>query len=291
MTDRPASQTKAQVTVYEDGSVTRRSDRVVTEEPLEIRLVSANKSQSVAVTMRTPGSDFELAVGFLFGEGILTARDQVAAISYCRDDDLPKRAATAGRQADMDQLYNIVIVELTGAARVDVDKLERHFHMSSACGVCGKANLEAISLRGVQQVRSGMKVKAGTITKLPDRLRESQRLFESTGGLHAAGLFTPDGTIVTTREDVGRHNAVDKLVGWAVLQAKVPLEEHILMVSGRSSFEIAQKALAAGIPFLCSVSAPSSLAIDVAKEFGMTLVGFLRGDRFNVYAGDDLIAT
>ena len=273
MSDRPTSQTKTQVTVFNGGGVSRRNDKVVTEEPLEIRVSAEGKSQTIAITMRTPGADFELAVGFLFSEGVISSRNDVAGISYCKDDDLPA-----------EQLYNIAIVETRGAP-VDIASLERHFHVSSACGVCGKSSLEAIELRGVGPVNEGPALSKTVIASLPDRLRAAQRLFESTGGLHAAGLFTAAGETIAVREDVGRHNAVDKLVGWALLQDRLPLDDHILMVSGRSSYEIAQKAVTARIPVVCSVSAPSSLAVDVASRFGMTLVGFLRDDRFNVYAG------
>ena len=278
--DRPTSQTKTRVTVFNGDGRTTRTDRVVTEEPLEIRVSVAGTSTTLAVTMRTPGADFELATGFLFGEGVITERAQVAGISYCKDDDLPA-----------EQLYNIVIVELRDATRLDLGALERHFHVSSACGVCGKSSLEAIELRGVEPVGEGPSLEPGVVASLPDRLREAQRLFESTGGLHAAGLFTPDGKLVAAREDVGRHNAVDKAIGWALLEGRVPLDDHILMVSGRSSFEIAQKAITARIPVVCSVSAPSSLAVDLAARFGMTLVGFVRGDRFNVYAGPERFAS
>lgn len=274
MASRPGSQTKARITVFEAGIKTQRNDRVVTEEPLEIRITGAGVSKTLAVTMRTPGADFELAAGFLFSEGVVTGRDDISGISYCKDDDLPP-----------EQLYNIVIVDLASAPKVELDVLERHFQTSSACGVCGKANLDALSMRGVARVDGTARVPVGTITDLPDRLRDAQRLFESTGGLHAAGLFTAGGEVVAVREDVGRHNAVDKLVGWAVLEGAVPVNDRILMVSGRSSFEIVQKAAVAGIPIVCSVSAPSSLAIDVANEFGITLVGFLRGERFNLYSG------
>jgi len=262
------------VTIFNGARTARRLDRVVTEEPLEIRIVSGRTRRTVAVTMRTPGADFELAAGFLFGEGVVTARDDIRGISYCGDDDLPD-----------EQLYNIVIVELQEGLPVDLERLERHFHMSSACGVCGKSSLEAIEMRGVRGVEDGPGLSSEVITSLPHRLRDAQRLFESTGGLHAAALFTAAGELVVLREDVGRHNAVDKVVGWGLMQGRMPLGDHILMVSGRSSFEIAQKAATAGVPVLCSVSAPSSLAIDVARQFGMTLVGFLRDDHFNVYAG------
>lgn len=279
MADRPGSQTKARVTIFDSGRKAQRADRVVTEEPLEIRISGAGGSKTVAVTMRTPGADFELAAGFLFSEGVVSDRSDIAGISYCKDDDLPP-----------DQLYNIVIVELASAPKVALDVLERHFQTTSACGVCGKANLDALSLRGIDRVDGAMRVPVGTITALPDRLRGAQRLFESTGGLHAAGLFDTEGEPIAVREDVGRHNAVDKLTGWALLAGAVPLSERILMVSGRTSFEILQKAAVAGIPLVCSVSAPSSLAIDVATEFGITLIGFLRGERFNLYAGPERIA-
>ena len=274
MAVRPTSQTKTQVTVFKGDGVTRRNDRVVTEEPLEIRISASGQSKTIAVTMRTPGADFELAAGFLFGEGVITSRHDVVGISYCKDDNLPD-----------EQLYNIVIVEVGDVSRVDFASLERHFHVSSACGVCGKSSLEAIEVRGVGRVEDGPSLTSDVVVSLPDRLRQAQRLFESTGGLHAAALFSGAGELVAAREDVGRHNAVDKLVGWALLEGRVPLDEHILMVSGRSSFEIAQKAVTARVPVVCSVSAPSSLAVDVAREFNMTLVGFLRDDRFNVYAG------
>jgi FdhD protein len=279
MADRPGSQTKARVTIFDSGRKAQRTDRVVTEEPLEIRISGAGGSKTVAVTMRTPGADFELAAGFLFSEGVVSDRSDIAGISYCKDDDLPP-----------DQLYNIVIVELASAPKVALDVLERHFQTTSACGVCGKANLDALSLRGIERVNGAMRVPVDTITALPDRLRDAQRLFESTGGLHAAGLFDSQGEPIAVREDVGRHNAVDKLTGWALLEGAVPLGERILMVSGRTSFEILQKAAVAGIPMVCSVSAPSSLAIDVATEFGITLIGFLRGERFNLYAGPERIA-
>lgn len=274
MSERPPAQSKVPVRIYDGAHLKERRDTVVTEEPLEIRVSSAGSSETLAVTMRTPGSDFELAVGFLFGEGIVTSRDQVLGISYCRDDDLPP-----------DQLYNIVIVELAAGADVDMTRLERHFHMSSACGVCGKATIESLSLRGVKPVAHGPTVPPSVVTSLPAKLREAQKIFASTGGLHAAALFDAVGEVIAVREDVGRHNAFDKLVGSALLDGGLPLGEHIVMVSGRSSFEIAQKAASAGIRIVCSVSAPSSLAIDVAKEFGITLIGFLRDERFNVYSG------
>jgi FdhD protein len=277
---RPGSETKVTVVAYDDGSVSERADALATEEPLEIRVVVAGQSKTVAVTMRTPGADFELAAGFLYGEGVISRRQQVARISYCQDRDLPP-----------EQLYNIVIVELDPTSNPDLRPLDRHFYTSSACGVCGKANLEAIALRGTKPIVGGPSVPAEVISNLPGRLRDGQKIFSSTGGLHAAGLFDVAGELVTEREDVGRHNALDKLVGWALLDGRLPLSDHIVMVSGRSSFELAQKSVAAGVPILCSVSAPSSLAVDVANEFGMTLCGFVRGSRFNVYAGAERITS
>jgi FdhD protein len=276
---RPGSKTRARVKVIADAQARGRGDYLATEEPLEIRLAGGGRTERLAVTMRTPGNDFELAAGFLHGEGIVASREQVRKISYCTDPEL-----------DAAQQYNVVNVELAGDAWPDLRGLERHFYTSSACGVCGKASLDAIEVRGCALPPAGPLVDAEVLYGLPDRLREAQGLFESTGGLHAAGLFTPDGRLECLREDVGRHNAVDKLVGWALLQGELPLSDRILLVSGRASFEIMQKALAAGVPVVCAVSAPSSLAVDVAERFGMTLAGFLRGRRFNLYAGADRIA-
>lgn len=277
-TKRRGSKTKARVKIFEGDSTRRRPDTLATEEPMEIRLVTGDDTQTVAVTMRTPGADFELAAGFLYGEGIVTSRDDIRRISYCVDPEV-----------DAEQQYNIVNVELRPGLDYDVRSLERHFYTTSACGVCGKASLEQLEIRGCPVVSPGPEVSAGTIYALPERLRRAQRLFDSTGGLHAAALFDTEGKLLTLREDVGRHNATDKLVGWALLDGKLPLNEHIVMVSGRSSFEILQKCLTAGVPIVCAISAPSSLAVDVARDFGMTLVGFLRGEKFNAYAGDGRI--
>jgi FdhD protein len=275
---RRGSKTRARVRVVEDGRARVKSDHLATEEPMEIRLLTGGKRQTVAVTMRTPGNDFELAAGFLYGEGIISSREEVKRISYCVDADV-----------DAEQRYNIVNVELRGDRPYDLRSLDRHFYTTSACGVCGKASLEQLELRGCPVVGPGPEVSAGIIYSLPKKLREAQGLFEATGGLHAAALFDAEGNLLALREDVGRHNATDKLVGWALLEGRLPLSENVVMVSGRSSFEILQKCLTAGVPFVCAVSAPSSLAVDVAREFGMTLVGFLRGGRFNVYAGFDRI--
>src|SRR3712207_2361048 len=210
-------------------------------------------------------------------EGIVSSTDDIEKISYCVDAEV-----------DAEQRYNIVNVELRGRDH-DLRPLERHFYTTSACGVCGKESLEQLELRGCPVIPPGPEVAPETIYSLPEKLREAQGLFEATGGLHAAALFDAEGNLLALREDVGRHNATDKLVGWALLEGRLPLRDHVLMVSGRSSFEILQKCLTAKVPIVCAISAPSSLAVDVARGFGMTLVGFLRGGRFNTYAGFDRI--
>ncbi len=268
---RRKNKTRSVVTTVTGNKAETRRDTLATEEPLELRLLGGTERKTVAVTMRTPGHDFELAAGFLFGEGVVTSRDDVAHISYCVDD--------------AEQLYNVVNVRLRGEMP-ELRTLERHFTTTSACGVCGKASLEALEIRGCGALPVTFTVTPGTITSLPDKLRAAQDLFEVTGGLHAAALFTKEGELVTLREDVGRHNALDKLVGWALLEGLLPLSEHVVLLSGRASYELLQKSLAAGLGVVCAVSAPSSLAVSVAKTFGITLVGFLRGERFNLYAGE-----
>ncbi|MGA8295835.1 MAG: formate dehydrogenase accessory sulfurtransferase FdhD [Acidimicrobiales bacterium] len=255
------------------------SDVVATEEPLEIRLIVGNETLPVAVTMRTPGADFELAAGFLFSEGVIASRSAVRRIAYCIDRDI-----------DADQRYNIVTVELAGVPEVDLSPLERHFSITSACGVCGKASIDALRLSGHTPVTSTLQVRGEVLSGLDNKLRDSQRIFESTGGLHAAAVCSASGDVIAVREDVGRHNALDKLIGWAVLNEKVPLSESVVLLSGRASFELVQKSLVAGVPVVCSVSAPSSLAIEVAETFGITLVGFLRGERFKIYAHRERVA-
>jgi FdhD protein len=274
---RRGSKTKTRVRVVEDGRARIRPDTLATEEPMELRLISDSLKQTVAVTMRTPGADFELAAGFLYGEGIVSSPDDIEKISYCVDADV-----------DAEQRYNIVNVELRGHDH-DLRSLQRHFYTTSACGVCGKESLEQLELRGCSVIPPGSEVTPETIYSLPEKLQEAQGLFEATGGLHAAALFDAGGNLLALREDVGRHNATDKLVGWALLEGRLPLSNHVVMVSGRSSFEIMQKCLAAGVPVVCAISAPSSLAVDVARRFDMTLVGFLRGNRFNVYSGSERI--
>ena len=256
------------MTTLDGETEVRRRDSLVTEEPLEIRLSAGGRTQTVAVTMRTPGNDFELATGFLHAEGLLAGVPQ--QVSYCADVE---RA---------DQKFNVVTVETDGPA---LEAPVRSGIVSSACGVCGSASLDALRERGLCRVADGVTVPVDVLYGLPDALRAAQGVFEVTGGLHGAGLFTADGSLVAAREDVGRHNAVDKLVGWGLLGGRLPLSGTVLMVSGRCGYEIVQKAVAAGIPVVASVSAPSSLAVAVAEDFGLTLVGFLRGRRCNVYAG------
>jgi FdhD protein len=277
-TSRRGSKTKIRMRVVEDGRTRVRPDVLATEEPMEIRLVSGGSSQTVAVTMRTPGADFELAAGFLYGEGIVSSPEDIKKISYCVDPEV-----------DAEQQYNIVNVELRAGRKYDPRPLERHFYTTSACGVCGKASLEQLELRGCPVIPPGPEIAAEKIYGLPQKLREAQGLFEATGGLHAAALFDAEGDLIALREDVGRHNATDKLIGWALLDGRLPLSNHAVMVSGRSSFEILQKCLTAGVPIVCAISAPSSLAVDVARRFNITLVGFLRGNRFNVYSAPERV--
>ena len=282
MRDRPGGTVRTRVHVLEGESESVRRDDLATEEPLEIRLSwpsGPRPARAVAVTMRTPGADFELAAGFLYSEGILRGPDDVSRIAYCTEPEL-----------EPEQRFNVVTVDLAPALGEPELGLERNFFTSSACGVCGKASIDSLHRRGLVPVHSGSQVRLNVLFGLPDALSARQGIFARTGGLHAAGLSTVDGELVAVREDVGRHNAVDKLVGWALLAGRVPVRDLVLIVSGRVSYEIVQKAVAAGIPVVCAVSAPSSLAAAVAEEFGVTLVGFLRGRRCNVYAGRDRIA-
>jgi FdhD protein len=274
---RPAE--TARVVTFEDGVPTVREDRVAGEEPLEIRLRAGGESKTIAITMRTPGNDFELAAGFLFAEGIIGGLDEVREMTYCLDGSV-----------DDEQQYNIVNVDLARPSLPELVALERHFTTTSACGICGRATLEALHDRGVPVITAALAIAPSVISGLPATLRARQRVFASTGGLHAAALFAPDGTLRIVREDVGRHNAFDKLIGAALLERPFPLADGIVLVSGRASYELVQKTIAAGIPILCAVSAPSSLAVALARDFGVTLAGFVRGERFNVYAHDERIA-
>jgi FdhD protein len=280
---RPGPRTKTTVTVAEAGTARQKPDTVATEEPLELRLDMGGQPERLperlAVTMRTPGADFELAAGLCYAEGVVAGLDELAGIGYCTNPGF-----------DPAERYNVVTVALAGQPGIDLDKLDRRGTMTSACGVCGKTSLEALSLAGYTTVPPGPSVAPEAVTALPDRLRQAQRVFAATGGLHAAGLFDPDGRLLAAREDVGRHNAVDKVLGWALLNGRMPLAGRVLMVSGRTSYEIVQKAVAAQVAVVCAVSAPSSLAVELARRFGLTLVGFVRGERFNVYAGAERIS-
>jgi FdhD protein len=260
-----------------DGAESHRADTLVAEEPLEIRL----NGKPLAITMRTPGDDFALAAGFLVSEGVLGRADELANIVYC-----------AGATVDGSNTYNIVDVRLAPGVAVPDITLERNVYTTSSCGLCGKASLDAVRTQARWPISDSppVRLEPELLSALPDRLRAHQQVFERTGGLHAAALFTAEGELLDVREDVGRHNAVDKLVGRALQQGLLPLAGKILMVSGRASFELAQKAVMAGIPVLAAVSAPSSLAVDLADEAGLTLVGFLRGTSMNVYAGEQRIA-
>ena len=252
-----------------DGAGTRRRrDRLATEEPLEIRASGPGQpTVRVAVTMRTPGHDFELTAGFLFSEGLIAGRRAFSAIRYCND-------------VGTEQHLNVVTVDMR--EHFDATRMQRNFFASSSCGVCGKASIDQLAV-ACEHLPDGLVVSRQIITSLPDRLRAEQRVFASTGGLHATGLFQPSGELVVAREDVGRHNAMDKLIGNRLLAGESPLSSSIALVSGRASFELVQKAAVAGIPILCAVSAPSSLAVETARRLGVTLIGFLRGERFNIY--------
>ncbi|BCY15583.1 sulfurtransferase FdhD [Actinoplanes sp. L3-i22] len=250
------------------GSV-RRPDELAAEEPLEIRV----RKQPLAVTMRTPGNDIDLAMGFLLSEGMIAVAEDVTTAQLCAGTDTPNT-------------YNVVDIVLGAHVPPPLTDPTRNFYTTSSCGVCGKASIDAVRTKSRFDVTGDpLRVPAATLAELPGRLRAAQRTFDRTGGLHAAGLFTAAGELLVLREDVGRHNAVDKVLGWALREGRLPLTGHVLMVSGRASFELTQKAWMAGLPLLAAVSAPSTLAVELADEAGMTLVGFLRGQTMNVYAG------
>ena len=255
--------------------LTERSETVVVEEPLEIRI----NGSPVTVTMRTPGSDVELAQGFLLTEGVITNRDDVMTVRYCR-----------GAEQDGMNTYNTLDVTLAPDVQMPDLDVTRNFYTTSSCGVCGKSSMEAVWLASHHSPGDDpAAVSASTLTELPARLRSAQKVFASTGGLHGAALFSLDGAMLAVREDVGRHNAVDKVIGWAVEADRIPLAGSVLLVSGRASFELTQKAVMAGIPILAAVSAPSSLAVDLATQSGLTLIAFLRGDSMNVYSRADRV--
>lgn len=261
-----------------EGRRVREADSVAVEEPLEIQLcwpaAEGSAAKSISITMRTPGDDAELAVGFLFTEGIIHGMADIGSVTSCG----PAAPNTGSR--------NVIRAELSPGVDIDLKRLERHFYTTSSCGVCGKASLDALRVAGQQSLRNVLtRFPEKMLVSMPERLRERQQVFSKTGGLHAAAAFAPDGEILLVREDVGRHNAVDKVVGALLRDSKLPAHGIGLLVSGRASFELMQKALVAGIPLLAAVGAPSSLAVALAAEFDMTLVGFLRGGNFNIYAG------
>lgn len=262
------SQSKAQlkssialtsVDQWDDGAVSHAQDYLAVEEPLELRIGNT----PISVTMRTPGHDLELSAGFLFTEGIISTRAELSALESASP--------------------NTVAAVIASGSSPQVD-LQRNFFAASSCGICGKATIESVRVRGIKPVNSAFQIDPDVLCSLPERLRESQAVFGRTGGLHAAAAFDAAGQMLVLREDIGRHNAVDKVIGWALLNDRIPLSNFVLMVSGRGGFEIAQKALVASVPVLASVSAPSSLAVQIAREFGMTMIGFLRGRRFVAYS-------
>ncbi|MEM7016912.1 MAG: formate dehydrogenase accessory sulfurtransferase FdhD [Pseudomonadota bacterium] len=271
-----------QVMVYTHtaNSVESRRDALAMEEPLEITLNLVEKDQrvmrSISITMRTPGQDFELAAGFLYTEGIIHDTNDIRGIEYCGPA--------------IDGLHNIVKVILHDEIDVDLQRLQRHFYTTSSCGICGKSSLDAVEVMGIEALNiNAPKVSAALLANLPGILRKQQAVFDETGGLHAAALFSAEGELLDIREDVGRHNALDKLIGAQFLKGNLPGTDKLLLLSGRISFELVQKALVAGIPIIAAVSAPSSLALKLAQRFDMTLIGFLRGTRFNVYHGKQRI--
>lgn len=277
------SQSRELVIDRVDGaSSVRRPDVVAVEEPLEIQVSSASArgaaAKSVSITMRTPGHDTELATGFLFTEGIISSPHDVVSVT------------PVGEPVNDEGLRNSVRVELSADVDLDLDRLQRHFYTTSSCGVCGKASLDALRVAGSASLeRNAFRVTSDCLVALPDAVRENQPVFRETGGLHAAAAFDADGNIRLVREDVGRHNAIDKLIGALFAADALSNDSLGIFVSGRASFELMQKALVAGIPLLAAVGAPSSLAVDTALEFGMTLVGFLRDGSFNTYAGSKRI--
>lgn len=259
-----------QVSEWDDGKLRRKDDYLAGEEPLEIRV----GDHPLSVTMRTPGHDLELAAGFLFTEGLVQRREQIVKLESVTTDGETNRG-------------NVVQAELSPDAAPDFDKMRRHFFAASSCGICGKASIDSVRSRLLRAPNPDFRLVPELLLRLPDALRSSQDVFQRTGGLHAAALFDSAGKLLVLREDIGRHNAVDKVIGWALRENRVPLSESVLLVSGRGGFEIVQKAIVAGVPVVASVSAPSSLAVQLARELRLTLIGFLRGRRFVIYAGED----
>lgn len=274
MLRKPRNLAPATVSEWSDGRFVRREDSLAGEEPLEIRIGGV----PLTVTMRTPGDDLELAAGLLFSEGIVRRREDIVSIRHEKSN---------GRAHG----ENVVLVDLAAGVRVDQDHARRNFAATSSCGLCGKTTIESIRSRGIKPSNPDFRISPELLCRFPATLRAAQPLFERTGGLHAAAVFNVEGDLLVVREDIGRHNAVDKIVGWALLDARLPLAENVLLVSGRGGFEIIQKAIVAGLPVVASVSAASTLAVELAREMGLTLVGFLRGERFLIYSGDERLIT
>jgi len=262
------------VTRYREGSASRKRDALAVEEPMEIRLSwmeeGVRRTEPLAVTMRTPGNDFELAAGFLHGEGVVATASDLVELTYCTGPE--------------EQEYNVVEARLASGRDFDPESVKRNFYATSSCGVCGKASLDAVGAQGCAVLPMDTVINPEQVLELPDRLRADQGVFSRTGGLHAAGLFEPGGTSGIVFEDVGRHNAVDKVIGRALLNRTLPASDRVLVVSGRASFEVVQKSIAAGIPVLIAVGAPSSLAVELAVRFRQTLIGFARDGGFNIYS-------
>lgn len=268
----------------EGGAAAEAEDFLAVEEPLEIRLgygpAEARSRQTVSLTMRTPGSDLELAAGFLFTEGIIHSREQIAELRNC------------GPRVGPGQHHNVVRVELHPDVELDLGRLQRHFYTTSSCGVCGKTSLEALEVAtGREPITDLFQVEPEVLVRLPETLRAAQEVFGRTGGLHGSALFTAEGELLCVREDVGRHNALDKLIGVQLLEDRVPLSQRMVLLSGRASFELLQKAFVAGVPLVAAVGAPSSLAVELAERFGITLVGWLRGGRFSIYSHPERVRT
>jgi FdhD protein len=261
---KPTSQTKTKIITLEHGIFLERDDVLVTEEPLELRV----NGEILTTTMRTPGHDLELCVGWLFSEGIIQNSNNIYRIILDPNDELE----------------NTVLVELK--TKPNFENFKRKTLTSSACGICGTSSLEQLKEKGFKKIETRATISSKTLLELPQKLRASQDVFAVTGGIHAAALFSPNGELIATREDVGRHNAVDKLIGWMLLENQIETEDFVMLTSGRCGFEIAQKCVVARVPILASVSAPSSLAVELAKEFDLTLVGFLREERFNIYSSE-----
>lgn len=277
-----SSVSPVKVNRYSEGKISTDNDLVAVEEPLEIRLgygdANERLQRPVSVTMRTPGHDFELATGLLFTEGIISTYDEIEDIHFCED---------TGKQEEKE---NVVRVELRNGLKPDLNSLDRNFYTNSSCGVCGKTSIDSLEVKGCKIIAdTDLAINKTILVGLPNKLRESQSVFEYTGGLHASGLFDENGKLILMREDIGRHNALDKLIGAMLYQQKVPLSNCVLLLSGRAGFELVQKAAMAGIPFMASVGAPSSLAVQLATRFNITLVGFLKKDYYNVYAGEKRI--